>query len=712
MRIKFKKISALILSVILICSVFPLGALTVGAATDGYYTYTISDNKATITDCKTSIIGNVTIPTTLGGYPVTTINAAAFYGCNKLTSIIIPDCVTYIGASAFYGCSKLTSITLPDGIKHIYYRVLYNCSSLTSITIPNSVTYIEEDAFDGCSSLKNVHITDMASWCGILFGNERSNPLYYADNLYLNGKLVTDLIIPNGVTSISYNAFSDFSSLTSITIPDSVTSIDEYAFRDCGLLTSINVHENNNNYSSVEGVLFNKNKTTLLQYPAKKSDIEYTIPDSVTRIGASAFYNCSLLTSITIPNNVTFIDSFALFGCNNLASITLPFVGSSRDASGTYDAVFGYIFGYTSNSSSDTTVQHYGNDPSVINYKCYYIPSSLKTITVTDATHLSYGAFDNCSTITSITISNSIKNIGSNAFSGCSSLTSITIPEGINCISDWTFGDCSSLVSITIPNSVTHIDEWAFCRCTSLTSITIPEGVTSIGMRTFYGCYSLTSITIPDSVTHIDEFAFDGCSSLNVHITDMASWCGILFANQHSNPLLLGGNLYLNGDLVTDLVIPNGVKSIGNYAFYDYDLLTTATIPKSVTNIGEHALNACTLLKSVIIHNSVTDINKYAFDYCPSFTDLYYYGTKSQWESIRLGDYNTDLQEVNIHFMKYGDTNDDGVVDGTDLILLIKELFKTIGNKPSNPGLFDVNGDGVFDITDLVKIKKILLGLE
>ena len=225
-----KKLLSIILVAVLLITAMPLGAFEfkVGAATEGYYTYTVSNGKATITDCSTSISGAITIPSTLGGYPVTSIGSFAFEYCRSLTSVSLPDSVTSIGSSAFYGCSKLTSIT----------------------------------------------------------------------------------------------------------IPDSVTSIGDYAFNDC----------------------------------------------------------------------------------SSLESITLPFVGSSRTANETDDAVFGYIFGYTTYSASGTTIQYYnGNGGS--SYYYYYIPSSLKTVTITDATQIPYGAFYNCTNLTSITISDSVTSIGCSAFS-------------------------------------------------------------------------------------------------------------------------------------------------------------------------------------------------------------------------------------------------------------------------------------------------------
>ena len=244
-----------------------------------------------------------------------------------------------------------------------------------------------------------------------------------------------------------------------------------------------------------------------------------TIPDSVTEIGWNAFSGCKRLISITIPDSVTWIGSCAFQDCARLTSITLP-------------------DGVTS-----------------IGVHAFSGCTSLTSITIPDGvTSIGWGAFDGCESLTSITIPDSVTEIGDRAFWGCISLTSITIPDSVTEISSGAFSGCKSLTSVTMSDGVKKIGEFGFYACTSLTSIMIPDGVTSIGVYAFGYCTSLTSITIPDNVVYIDDHTFCGCSNLK------------------------------------SIAIPNSVTEIGDSAFYDCWNLISITIPNSVTSIGENAL--------------------------------------------------------------------------------------------------------------------------
>ena len=227
------------------------------------------------------------------------------------------------------------------------------------------------------------------------------------------------------------------------------------------------------------------------------------------------------------------------------------------------------------------------------------------------------------SEITHNNVTHSVTSIGNDAFEGCSGLTSITIPNSVTRIGSYAFRYCLGLTSVTIPNSVTSIGDYAFNRCEGLTSVTIPNSVTSIGNYAFLESFRLTSVTIPNSVTSIGGYAFRDCYGLKeVHINDLSAWCNISFNEYTNNPLYYAKNLYLNGKLVTNLVIPNDVKEIKNYAFVHCDGLTSITIPNSVTSIGNSAFAYCDGLTCITIPNSVTSIGNRAFEICSGLTSV------------------------------------------------------------------------------------------
>ena len=321
------------------------------AVEGGYLTF---DKKTgTVTDCDSSVT-KANIPHTIKGVTVTSIGGSAFRYCTSLTSVTIPDSVTSIGEEAFYGCwdltrltipgsvtsidkdafcfcSSLTSVTIPDSVTSIGDSAFYGCESLTSVTIPDSVTSIGSCAFYGCASLTSVTIPDSVTSIGgsAFYGCTSLTSVTIPDSVTSIGdyafygcESLTSVAIPGSVTSIGWSAFYGCASLTSVTIPDSVTSIGNCAFASCTSLTGIWVAEGNSHYANdASGVLFNKDKTTLVQCPGAFA--AYTIPNSVTSIGEYAFSHCTSLTSVTIPNSVTSIGEHAFSYCTSLTSVTI-----------------------------------------------------------------------------------------------------------------------------------------------------------------------------------------------------------------------------------------------------------------------------------------------------------------------------------------------------------------------------------------------------
>lgn len=409
-----KKILSLLTMLCMVAVLLPVNMITVSAYTGtkygDYLYYSKSSDSVTITDCD-SAATEIVIPSEIDGSPVTTIENYVFAECSGLTSVTIPSSVTSIGNDAFDWCSGLTSINVDENNSN-YCSLdgnLFNKSKTeliqyaigkadTQYTIPDSVTTIGYFAFSHCSSL-------------------------------------TSVTIPQSVTFITLCAFSDCDGLTSVTIPGSVTFIGDCAFSDCDRLTSINVDKNNAHYCSVDGNLFNKAKTRLIQYSIGKTDTQYTIPNSITTIGDAAFSGCIGLTSVTIPDSVTTIGEWTFYDCKSLTSVTIP---------------------------------------------------------------------DN------------VTSIGNSAFGGCIGLTSVTIPNSVTTIGDSAFRWCSGLTSVTIPNSITSIGDRVFAWCSELTSVTIPDSVTTIGDGAFSDCDKLTNVYYYGTEANWNNIAIsDGNASLN-----------------------------------------------------------------------------------------------------------------------------------------------------------------------------------------------------
>ena len=416
---------------------------------------------------------------------------------SKIRKVKIGRGVTNVGKYAFTDCDSLTSVTIGNSVTSIGEHAFYNCSSLTSVTIPDSVTSIAEDAFRGCSKL-------------------------------------TSITIPDSVTSIGEEAFSNCSKLTSMTIPSSVTSIGGGVFVGCNSLARIDVEENNKQYCSINGVLFNKDKTKIVCYPEGKTDSTYTIPDGVTNIGENAFYGCSSLTSVTIPDSACGIGKSAFAECTKLVSIKIPSNVNSVMAyafSGCTNLKNVYItdidawciINFSTDSSNPLRYANnlYLNDVlvtdvvipnGVITIDPYLLScSSLKSVVIPNSVRwIKEGAFLGCSNLTSVEIPKNVRGIESGAFYNCSSLTNITIPgENLQWIDARMFWGCSSLNRVTILSGVGCIDDWGFARCNSLTSITIPKSMKSIHIGAFNGCSSLADIYYEGSESDWEQISID-----------------------------------------------------------------------------------------------------------------------------------------------------------------------------------------------------------
>ena len=373
---------------------------------------------------------NVVIPNTIDGYTVTAISSSAFSGNENIVTVEIPNTVTTIDWFAFEQCTSLTEVVLPDSLTEIGFWTFRRCTSLEKIVIPDSVTEIGDYAFEECSSL------------------------------------------------------------TEIVIPGSVTVIGESPFSLCTSLASITVEEDNANYVSVDGVLFDKDMTTLIQYPAGKQSTKYSIPDTVTTIGGCAFEKCNYLTEVVIPDSVTTIEGSAFADCDSIEDVVIPYSvttieGSAFEACDAIEEIF-IPAGVTK-----------------IGLRAFSRCDSLRSIDV-DKNNANYASVDDVLFD---------KNVTELIQCPADKQGTYSIPDTVTTIDIFAFDCCAALTKVVIPDSVTTIGGLAFYYCNSLTEIVIPDSVTTIEYGAFASCYSLAKVVIPDSVTEIDSQAFIYCSN-------------------------------------------------------------------------------------------------------------------------------------------------------------------------------------------------------
>ncbi|MBR6715177.1 MAG: leucine-rich repeat protein [Prevotella sp.] len=452
-------------------------------------------NKASGIDNDT--YGDVVIPATVNGYNIVSISVFAFYHCSNLLSVEIPNSVTSIGIYAFSGCSVLESVNIPEdsNLKEIGSYAFESCEHLSSINIPRNVKDIGGWAFRNCKQLSSV-IFHEGCYCVL-------------DCEQFDGcDMLTQLTIPKGV---KFSSGMGAANITSVTLLEGRDLLSTMAFYNCQKLSSVK------------------------------------LPQSLKYIGKQAFWNCKSLKTIEIPNSVTTIADMSFW------------------QSGIMEII---------------------------------IPASVKTI--------GEGAFSNCMSLESIDIPNSVEKIGEGAFKTCHRLTSIKIPNSVTTINKFTFFDCVRLKTIEIPNSVTSIGEQAFYGCVNLTSIEIPNSVTSIGEKAFYKCSRLSSIVVQNGNSKYDSR--NNCNAL---------------IQTDNNELIYG---------CKNTIIPNGIKIIGNGAFYNCGI-TSVEIPNSVTTIGEQAFDGCYNLTSIEIPNSVTSIGEKAFYGCSSLSSIIVQNGNSKYDS-------------------------------------------------------------------------------
>ena len=613
----------------------PWGAENVyGALNDSLY---FADCAKTTLVAYMSGLTTANIPNT-----VTTIAKNALKDCNTLTSVIIPESVTTFGESAFSGCSGLTSLAIGTSVTTIGESAFYGCSGLTSLAIPKSVTSIGNNAFVGCNNITalNYNAKNLATtsdW----YNSAANNNTYgfrpmqlqtlvigdsvetLPDGVFYSQSSLSSLSIPESVTTIGESAFSGCSGLTSLAIGTSVTTIGESAFYGCSGLTSLAIPES---VTSIGNNAFvGCNNITALNYNAKNlattSDWynsntygfrpmqlqTLVIGDSVETLPDGVFYGQSSLSGLTIPDWVTTIGEGAFYGVKKVAYCGEA-LGRPWGAEKVYGALQDSLYFA---DCSMTTLSDYEPELAIAN-----IPNTVTTIAA--------NAFQNCSTLTSLTIPESVTTIENNAFEGCSNVTTLNYnAKNLTTTYGWY-------------NSVESNNTYGF-RPMQLQTLVIGDSVKTLPAGVLYGQSGLTSLTIPESVTIIENHAFEGCSNVttlyyntqNLATTNWSSSITSGFQQMPIQSVVIGSNVETLPDYVfcrvsslTSVTIPNSVTCIGQHAFRQCSSLASIEIPESITTIGNSAFSYCSSLASIEIPESVTTINNSTFSSCTSLTNI------------------------------------------------------------------------------------------
>lgn len=462
MKKQFKKITAVLLTVVMVLSVFTILPTSAASISDeqtvgsdsvvsGDYQYSVKDDGTAIVDKYVGFDVDVKMPSKIDGYKITEIGDNAFYKYRYFKSIVIPDSVTAIGAYVFSECEYLENVAIPDSVKSIGDFAFAQSPSLKSIVLPNGLTSLGEMVFYNCTALESVNIPEVLT--------------AISDGLFAGCCALTDITIPNNITSIGVMAFWSCTSLTDVSLPESLTSIEDSAFSTTGLT-------------------------------------QITIPNGVTSIGNDAFKPMDETNPITIRGyRNSYAQEYARQ--NNYAFIPVdgePLFSYDIKSDGTIEIT-------SCNFDADDYNQYYGMNGTEYGY--LEIPSSIDGYTVTIiGSNAFYGK-----SFVNITIPGTVKEIGSSAFSNCS-INTINIPESVETIQCEAFSVCYNLAQIYIPDSVTYIGQGAFKNCINLDFIELSNNLTSIEDSLFEGCSRLGNVSIPNTVKSIGASAFKDCTFL------------------------------------------------------------------------------------------------------------------------------------------------------------------------------------------------------
>lgn len=667
MKTAKKFLSVLMCAAMLFGSIAVLGGIAPEASAayekqEGYLSFKVREDEAVLVDCAENATGEITVPATVGGVPVKRIGDEAFARCTGITKVNLPDSIIDLGVSTFVGCTNLTEVNIPSGVTELGYECFYWCERLKSVSLPNGMKRIGYFAFGYCENLEEIIIPDSVTEIG-------GGAFLYCERL-------ESVRLPKGITVIKggvddEGTFYGCSSLTDISIPESVTSIERLAFSGCTSLSSINLPSGVlevGEYAFVDTAIYNKKSNwqdgvlyigDVLVSAETSLGGAYEVKPGTRVIADSAFAYCDKLTSVTLPDGLVSIGDWAFCDCTELMSVNIPDSISSIG----YRA-FGDT-GIVNDFDFDNNVLYIGNAliAAASNLSGSYTVKPGTTV-------IAAWAFSNTE-LTAVTIPGSVKAIQQYAFIACHSLKSVSLGNGIERIEEGAFSNCDSLESMHIPDSVNYIGDGAFESCLILAEINIPDGITRIEGGMFYCCTALKSVEIPDGVTCIESYALWNLEIENLHIpasVEEIERCAIgdcrqlekitvspeskYYANDRNGVLFTKDMRTLvkapYGSTFTEYTVPDGVYELSPYSIGGD--IEVVNIPASVDSCEDAFDWAQWNLTAINVDPSN---GQYASDECgvlynKDMTELLYYPKGNTRDRYRVPDGVTVISDYNI----------------------------------------------------------------
>ncbi len=627
--------------------------------TQGNYVYTVKDKKATIVSTDGELRGSVKIPSKLGGYPVTSIDALAFMFSTFITDVTIPDTVETIGSGAFASCSLLRSVKIGKGLKKLEDNPFSGCELLSKIEVSSDNDYFSSDDK------------------GVLFNKNKTVLISFPAGLALS-----EYTVPEGVKTIGISAFADNSKITAVNLPSSLTEIEDQAFNSCLSLKTVNAPDtlfkvgldaftDTAWFSAVPNSVVYLGKVVCGYNGEGASPVKIEVAEGTLGIASGAFAYITDTQELHLPASLKYIGEAGVISAG-FKKITVDPANNNftADTSGVlYSKDMKTLIAYPAAAamslyrvSSETEKIGDGAFGAAMYLLEIELPSSVKSI--------GEGAFTAAMSLEKVKMSKNITDIGEGAFSFCMSLKSISVPDGVKKIKDGVFTFCTSLTSVKFGKNVSSIGMMAFSGCSSLKKLTLGGKIKTIGEDAFNSCSGLTSVAFGKNVKTLKGNPFVGCESLKKFTVDSANkyfstdGFGVL-CNKKLTKLIA----YPTGMKNTVYSVPKTVTAIGAYAFKDAARLKTVSLSEKTKTVGDYAFADCIKLRTMNL-TSVTTVGEYAFDYCENLekvyfstkiksvgeaafegcddlSDVYYSGTKKQWKKVKFAEYEDFFSEGN-----------------------------------------------------------------